>query len=131
MSQQLSTHILNSNLVEPFQSRFRPCQSTETVLTEVVNDSTSVLILLYLNVTFDPTLSFDQHIKEIPKIAFYHLHNIAKIRSSLLALSWLMQRSKFTPLFHLDWIIVMFCGLVCHMLLLKSLNWFRMLQLRS
>ena len=36
-----------------------------------------------LGVTFDSTLSFDQHIKEITNIAFYHLHNIAKIRSFL------------------------------------------------
>ncbi len=32
-----------------------------------------------VDVTFDPTLSFDQHIKEITKIAFFHLHNIAKL----------------------------------------------------
>ena len=36
-----------------------------------------------LGVTFDSTLSLDQHIKEITKIAFYHLCNIAEIRSFL------------------------------------------------
>ncbi len=36
-----------------------------------------------LGVTFDPTLSFDQHIKEITKITFFHLRNIAKMRSFL------------------------------------------------
>ena len=36
-----------------------------------------------LGVVFDPTLSFDQHIKEVTKTAFFHLRSIDKIRSFL------------------------------------------------
>ena len=34
-------------------------------------------------VIFDPELSFVTHIKNISRIAFYHLRNIAKIRKML------------------------------------------------
>ena len=36
-----------------------------------------------LCVTLDPDLSFDEHIKTVSKTAFFHLRNIAKIRSFL------------------------------------------------
>ncbi len=36
-----------------------------------------------LCVTFDLTLCFDQHIKEITQTTFFHLHNKAKMRSFL------------------------------------------------
>ena len=45
----------NNNLREPFQSAFRACHSTETVLTKVVKDilltldSNSTLLLLFLD----------------------------------------------------------------------------------
>ena len=36
-----------------------------------------------LGVLFDQTLSFDLHIKEVTRVAFFHLRNISKIRSIL------------------------------------------------
>lgn len=36
-----------------------------------------------LGVTFDPDLAFDTHIKNISRVAFYHLRNISKIRKIL------------------------------------------------
>ena len=36
-----------------------------------------------LGVLFDPQLCFDQHIRSITRIAFFHLRNIARIRSML------------------------------------------------
>ena len=61
VSQQLSGHLLNSNLLGPFQSAFRTCHSTQTALTKEVNailltfdsNSTSVLLLLDLSAAFD------------------------------------------------------------------------------
>ena len=63
VSQQLSGYLLNNNLLEPFQSAFRACHSTQTALTKVVNDillnldsnSTLVLLLLDLSTAFDTT----------------------------------------------------------------------------
>ena len=61
VSQQLSGYLLNNYLLEPFQSAFRACHSTETALTKVVNDilltldsnSTSVLLLQDLSAAFE------------------------------------------------------------------------------
>ena len=61
VSQQLSGYLHYNNLLEPFQSAFRACHSTETTLTKVVNDilltldssSTSVLLLLDLSTISD------------------------------------------------------------------------------
>ena len=36
-----------------------------------------------LGITLDPDLSFDEHIKNISRTAFFHLRNIAKIRNVL------------------------------------------------
>ena len=36
-----------------------------------------------LGVTLDPDLSFDEHIKTVSRTAFFHLRNIAKIRTFL------------------------------------------------
>ena len=36
-----------------------------------------------LGVTLDPDFSFDEHIKTVSRIAFFHLRNIAKIRNFL------------------------------------------------
>ncbi len=44
---------------------------------------TSALTVRNLGVTFDQNLSFDSHIKEISRTAFFHLRNISKIRSFL------------------------------------------------
>lgn len=56
-AKQLSAHLSNSNVFEPFQSAFRSSHSSETALTKAVNDlllhmhsySMSVLLLLYLS----------------------------------------------------------------------------------
>lgn len=57
MSQKLSTHLINNNLFETFQSALRACHSTQTALTKVVNyilhsDFTSVFLLLDLGAEF-------------------------------------------------------------------------------
>jgi hypothetical protein len=36
-----------------------------------------------LSVTLDPELSIDKHIKTVSRTAFFHIHNIAKIRNFL------------------------------------------------
>ena len=58
---------------------------------QLVNDTvtlndislTSALTVRNLGVIFDQNLSFDSHIKEISRTAFFHLRNISKIRSLL------------------------------------------------
>ena len=55
-------------------------QVTVTLDNCVISQSSTIK---NVGVTFDSMLSFYQHIKEITKIAFYHLHNITKIRSFL------------------------------------------------
>ena len=86
VSQQLLTYITDNNLLEPFQSAFRACHSTETALTKVVNDillmmdsnETSVLLLLDLSAAFD-TIDHD--------ILINRLENMYGVQG--LALAWL------------------------------------------
>ena len=44
---------------------------------------TSIAVIKDLGVTLDSDLSFDAHIKNISRVAFYHLRNISKIRKML------------------------------------------------
>ena len=67
-------------VVAPTRQRHHVDQVTVTLDNCVISQSSTVK---NLGVTFDSTFSFDQHIKEITKITFYYLRNIAKIRSFL------------------------------------------------
>ena len=67
-------------VIGPARHRHQFDQVTVTLDNCVISQSSTVK---NLGVMFDSTLSFDQHIKDITKIAFFHLRNIAKIRSSL------------------------------------------------
>lgn len=61
VAKQLSQHLLNNNLSEPFQSAYRTCHSTETALTRVSNDilqaldskQSVILVLLDMSAAFD------------------------------------------------------------------------------
>ena len=66
-------------VIAPARQRHHVDQVTVTLDNCVISQSST---FKNLGVTFDSALSFDQHIKEI-KIAFYHLSNIAEIRSFL------------------------------------------------
>ena len=67
-------------VIAPAEQRHHVDNVTVTLDNWVISQSSTVK---NLGVTFDSILSFDHHIKEITKIAFYHLRNIAKIRSFL------------------------------------------------
>uniref|UniRef100_A0A667Z0D5 Reverse transcriptase domain-containing protein n=1 Tax=Myripristis murdjan TaxID=586833 RepID=A0A667Z0D5_9TELE len=77
--------LLNSDKTEMLvvgPPRHRHCFEQLTVLLDNCVISQSVAAK-NLGVTFDPCLSFDRHIKDITKTAYFHLRNIAQIRSSL------------------------------------------------
>ncbi len=57
-------------VVNPILHRHQFDQVTVTLNNCVISQS---LTAKNLGVTFDPTLSSDQHIKEITKVAFFHL----------------------------------------------------------
>ncbi len=67
-------------VIGPAQHRHQFDQVTVTLVICVISQSFTAW---YLGVTFDPTLLFYQHIKEITEFAFFQLHNIAKIMSFL------------------------------------------------
>ena len=67
-------------VIAPARQRHHVDQVIVTLNNCIISQSSTVK---NLGVTFDSTLSFDQDIKEITKIAFHHLRNIAKIRSFL------------------------------------------------
>ena len=72
----MKDHSADSQLVAHARQRHHVDQVTVTLDSCVISQSSTVT---NLHVTFDSTLSFDQHIKEITKITFYHLCNIAKM----------------------------------------------------
>lgn len=57
VSQQLSGYLLNSNLLQPFQSASRACHSTETPLAKVVND---ILLSLDFKLHFSSSVTRSQ-----------------------------------------------------------------------
>ncbi|XP_061759223.1 probable RNA-directed DNA polymerase from transposon BS isoform X1 [Nerophis ophidion] len=63
-------------------ARHRPLfnNTTLTFDNQIIKQGDSVK---NLGIIFDPTLSFESHIKSVTKTAFFHLRNIAKIRSIL------------------------------------------------
>ena len=67
-------------VIAPTRQKHHVDQVTPTLDSCVISQSS---IVKNLGVTFDCTLSFHQHIIEMTKIAFYHLRNIAKIKSFL------------------------------------------------
>ena len=104
--------LLNANKTEmlvvgPKIQRSRLADVTVNFEDCLINQSSKVK---NLGVTFDPALSFDYHIKDITKIAFFHLRNIAKIRP-------LLNMSDAETLIHafvssrLDYCNVLFSGL--------------------
>ncbi len=62
-----------------------------------------------LGVIFDRAICFNSHVKSVVRSCFFHLRNIAQIRSLVSKKRW---RSLFMPFSHHDWIIAMFCILV-------------------
>ena len=71
-------------VIAPARQRHHVDQVIVTLNNCIISQSSTVK---NLGVTFDSTLSFDQHIIDMTKITFYHLHNIAKIRSFLFTVS--------------------------------------------
>ena len=76
-------------------------------LTVNVSQSASVR---NLGVQFDPLLCFDQHLRSITRIAFFHLRNIAKIRPMLSAADAETMFHAFTSS-RLDYCNSLFSGL--------------------
>ena len=111
-------------VVGPARHRHQFDQVTVTLVNCVISQSVAAK---NLGVTFDLSLSFDKHIKEITKTAFFHLRNIATIKCSL-------SMADAETLIHafvssrLDYCNVLFQ--VCHVLVLKVFRWFK-LQLES
>ncbi len=63
-----------------------------------------------LGVIFDRAICLNSHVKSVVRSCFFHLRNIAQIRS--LVSKKKRWRCLFMPLSHHDWIIAMFCILV-------------------
>ena len=105
----LNLHKTEMLVIAPARQRHHVVRVTVTLDNRVISQSSTVKSLC---VSVDYTLSFDQHIKEITKITFYHLCNIAKIRSFLSTVDAEILIHTFV-LSRLDYCYALFSGLLC------------------
>ncbi|XP_072769508.1 uncharacterized protein [Nerophis lumbriciformis] len=77
---QLNAKKMEMLIIGPARHRHLFNNTTLTFDNQTITQGDSVK---NLGIIFDPALSFESHIKSVTKTAFFHLRNIAKIRSIL------------------------------------------------